>query len=165
MLTLASCLAKNHQVTLFWDPKEKESIVKKADNRFGISLSSFEFSDKLFVKKISPLTRLRNSKAYDLVIVLSDGSIPTLLCPLILHFQSPIEWVNGKSVKNRIKMSRVKSVICNSEFTKSYIDRTFGIESDVLYPPVALPKKRKHEEREHYFTCRTFWDTAGRVKL
>lgn len=139
MLTLARCLAKNHSVTLFWDPQQKEDIIKKATERFGFNLRGLHFSDDLFVKHTSLQDRYIKSRKYDRLIVLSDGSIPTVFSPLILHFQTPVEWVQGKSLKNRVKMSRVKRVICNSKFTKSFIDATFGISSDLLYPPVSLP--------------------------
>src|SRR5436190_2116531 len=68
MLSIASCLSKNNNVSIFWDPEKEESIIT--------------------------------------------------------------QW----------KISRIKKIICNSAFTKSYIDKKFRVNSLVLYPPVEIPK-------------------------
>jgi len=39
---------------------------------------------------------------------------------------------------NKMKLFRIKKVVCNSNFTKKIIDDEFGIESVVLYPPVDI---------------------------
>lgn len=57
-----------------------------------------------------------------------------------------MEWVNGRSLKNRIKMSRVTQVFCNSKFTKNYIDNNFGIISELLYPPIENKVKNLPKE-------------------
>ncbi|MGE5042380.1 MAG: glycosyltransferase, partial [Candidatus Levyibacteriota bacterium] len=58
-----------------------------------------------------------------------------------VHFQRPLEHVKP-SVFTRLKIKRVSSFFCNSAFTKHFIDKTFGIYSQILYPPVELfPKK------------------------
>jgi glycosyltransferase involved in cell wall biosynthesis len=47
---------------------------------------------------------------------------------------------------DRIKISRVSRFFCNSEFTKSFIDKKFHLRSTILYPPVTLnPKDIKKE--------------------
>lgn len=75
--------------------------------------------------------------AYDLIFFLSDGSIPTLLSKKnILHFQVPFNYTNQKTLLNKLKFMRINKVVCNSEFTKRFVDETYGINSLVLYPPV-----------------------------
>lgn len=139
MLSLALCLSTKHSVTLFWN--KEDEILAKAKERFAFDLSPLTFAPSIFGSSTSFFQRYRESKRYDLIIVLSDGSIPLIGCPLILHFQSPMLWVNGRTLKNRYKLSRVKDVIVNSQFTKEYTDKSLGRQSIVLYPPVTIQRE------------------------
>ncbi len=48
---------------------------------------------------------------------------------------------------NKFKLMRINKVICNSNFTKKVIDKEFGVDSVVLYPPVSVEKfKAKKKE-------------------
>lgn len=133
MLTAAACLAKEHEVTVFWDNPE---IAKAAKQRFGIDLSHISFTKNIFNPQVPLWERIFQSMQYDRIFYLSDGSIPVVFPKkLFLHFQFPLEWVKGKSLGNSLKMQHVAGVICNSQFTKKFIDKTFTIDSTVLYPP------------------------------
>jgi len=133
IFTIASCLSRNHSVDLFWDDN---NIIEKASKKFNLPLDKVKARPNIFNKKTSTLKRLKGTISYDRIIYLSDGSIPLVASrELILHFQFPVEWVNASSPLLRLKMKRVSKVICNSYFTKKYIDRKFNIESFVLYPP------------------------------
>lgn len=149
MLTAALCLSKSHEVTLFWDVDQRSVIVNKAKHRFNLDLSSLRISPSVFRKEVNFFERLKTTKKYDALIYLSDGSIPLVACSLIIHFQSPMNWLNGKTLKNRLKLHLVKEIICNSSFTKSHIDTTLGVASKIVYPPVTIqgsfdPKKKKN---------------------
>lgn len=134
MLTAASCLSSANEVDIFWNTDE--GLIKKAQDRFGIDLSKVKLAKNIFSKDTSLLSRLLVSRKYDLVIFLSDGSIPLMLAKkLVLHFQFPVEWVDRNSFVTKIKIRRVDKIICNSKFTKIFIDRTFRVGSTVLYPP------------------------------
>lgn len=145
MLTIAECLKKNNDVVIFWDEKD---ILTRAEKKLNLDLTDIQVVPNIFTPGVSTLSRLKKTRDYDLLIILSDGSIPSVLSKkLILHFQNPVEWVR-KSVQNRLKMMRVSEIICNSEFTKKYIDKKFRIKSRVLYPPIdvnSLPKNGKKE--------------------
>lgn len=149
MLTLALCLSKEHEVSIMWDKTPSDEIVKKAYDRFGFDLSTLTFTPSIFFQPTGLLERYNASRMYDAVVYLSDGSVPLVGCPLILHFQTPMNWVQGKSFKNKLKLTRVKKIICNSQFTKSYIDKTFGIQSDVLYPPVTVQTSYDQHVKEN----------------
>ena len=138
MLSIALCLQDDHEVVIFWDKAKEQEIRSKAKERFGFDLEKIAFAPSLFSKSVSFLTRYNKSKDYDLLFYLSDGSLPVVACDLIVHFQSPMLWLKGRSLKNRLKMRRIKTVICNSNFTKSYVDKIFGIESKIVYPPVSI---------------------------
>lgn len=133
MLTAAACLSKYHEVDIFWDDS---SIIEKAEVKFGIILKNVKTAPNLFDPKIRLTDRLKKTAKYDRVFILSDGSIPlTLAKKTYLHLQFPVEAVNGRNLQTKLKLKKIKSIVCNSEFTKSFIDKTFGVKSLVLYPP------------------------------
>jgi len=133
MLSAASCLSSEHDVSIFWDDK---TIGEKAKIRFGIDLTKVHFAKNIFSSSFPLWERVFQSMQFDRIFYLSDGSIPVIFPKkLFIHFQYPVEWVNGKSIPNALKMQHVAGVICNSLFTKNHIDKTFGIKSQVLYPP------------------------------
>ena len=47
-----------------------------------------------------------------------------------------------------MKFFRISKIICNSHFTKRFVDGEYGVESIVLYPPVDLnafkPKRKEN---------------------
>lgn len=139
MLTLALCLSQHHEVFLFWNPSNKAQMIREVKKKFNFDISRINFVSNIFDKEMGTVSRLKKSLAYDRIIFLSDGSFP--LMPkknLIIHFQFPVEWVNADIFKTRIKFLNVRNVICNSHFTKSYIDKKFNINSTILYPPVDM---------------------------
>ncbi len=147
MLTIAKYLSKTHDVSLFWDT-DIEKIKDLAFDRFGLDLSSIRFVKNIFSPRVSVLERVQITMRHDRIIYLSDGSLPIVgKKNLIIHFQFPVEWVHT-SLLTRLKFLQVKSIICNSKFTKSFIDKKFNVKSNVLYPPVDLPKE-KVEKKEN----------------
>lgn len=144
MMVLAECLAKNHAVTVFWDQQED---VRELQKRFLLDLSSISLSKNIFSPKVSVIERLLETRKFDALFVLSDGSIPLVLSKkLFIHFQQPMQHISSLSLLTKLKLSRVTSTFCNSKFTKSYIDKTFKVNSKILYPPVdSYPKKVKKE--------------------
>jgi len=125
-LTFADCLSRNgYQVDVFWDDKADK---KRLEERLGIKLERVNFIPETF-----------NSNGYDLIFFLSDGSIPFLTANQnILHFQVPFHGVGGRKWLNRIKLRRINYVVCNSFFTKKFIDQEYGVDAKVIYPPVAV---------------------------
>lgn len=131
ILTAASCLSKNHEVFLFWDGE----IIKSVSEKFNIDLSKLKQTENIFSKDVNLAKRLIKSSKYDAILYLSDGSLPIVACRLYIHFQFPVEWVNANNLITKQKLKRVKKIICNSEFTKSFIEKKFNKKSIVLYPP------------------------------
>ena len=133
MLSLASCLSERSDVDFFWDDKE---IFEKAKKRFAIPLDKITIVPNIFSPTTSTLTRIQETKKYDVIVHLSDGSIPLSFAKrTYLHIQHPINWINKLSVANRIKLSFVHSIICNSEYTKQSVEKVFYKPCVVLYPP------------------------------
>lgn len=129
--TLADYLLKNGwKVIIFNGNKE---AVAKLKQRFGLDLSKAQ----LIPMPSSVLDRRKITKDADLFFWVSDGSVPLMFSKNnILHFQVPFHGVNGQSFLNKIKFSRINHIVCNSEFTKIFIDKEFGVDSKVIYPPI-----------------------------
>ncbi|QQG41087.1 MAG: glycosyltransferase family 4 protein [Candidatus Levyibacteriota bacterium] len=146
MLVLAQVLSEKHDVCIFWDKKKEDEIKAGAMQRFGLNLNTINFLDNIFSIKTPFLKRLWELQKYDVIVYLSDGSIPfSLKKNLIIHFQFPVERVKP-SLLGRVKFLSVKQVICNSKFTKSYIDKKFYIDSKILYPPVDIMKNTTYKK-------------------
>ena len=144
MMIIAQCLAKKHNVSVFWDNKED---IKVLQERFLLDLSAIVRRKNIFSSKVSVWERLLATRQYDVIIILSDGSIPSVLSKkLFLHFQQPMEHVSSLSWKTRIKLKKVNGIFCNSEFTKKYIEKTFDIQARVIYPPVEFHPKKVDKE-------------------
>lgn len=128
VLTIAQALIENGwTVDIQWSG---QNILKQNEQRLGLDLS-----------KINVVENVNRGKGYDLIFWLSDGSIPWLFAKQnLIHFQTPFQNVNGKSLLNRLKLLKIDKVICNSNFTKKFIDSEFGVKSYVLLPPVSVDK-------------------------
>lgn len=133
MLTAAACLAEKNDVTIFWDDPQ---ILDKAYNKLRIDLSKTTVKPNIFSPKVPFSSRLFETGNYDCLFILSDGSLPiTLSKKTIIHFQFPVEWVKGDGLITKIKLLKLNTIICNSRFTKKFIDKKFHTNSKILYPP------------------------------
>ncbi len=120
-------VARDFRVDVEW----KDALIKeKLEKRFDIDLSNVNF-----------IKNINRGDGYDVCFWVSDGSIPILRARKnFLHFQVPFRDVNGKTLLNRMKFFRINKIICNSYFTKKFIDKEYGVESIVIYPPVDVEK-------------------------
>lgn len=132
MMTIAQTLSKVHEVEVFWDNNEDFQNIKE---RFSLDLSDVKLSENIF--KFPFIKKQKASKAYDVIIFLSDGSIPVLSSKkLYLHMQQPM--FTKLSLKEKLKLKRVESIFCNSRFTKEFIEKNYKVKCDLLYPPVSV---------------------------
>lgn len=135
MAVATTLFEAGYEVDVQWKtPKIKE----KLENRFGIVLDGVSF-----------VPDVRRGDGYDVCFWVSDGSIPTLKARKnLLHFQVPFHDVKGGTLLNRMKLYRINKVICNSNFTKKFIDAEYRVKSVVIYPPVDVekikPKRKKN---------------------
>ena len=134
-MAFANVLVKNgYEVNVEW---KDVKIKGKLEKRFGIDLGKVNF-----------IREINRGDGYDICFWVSDGSIPLLRARRnFLHFQVPFTNVNGRSLLNRMKFFRIDKVICNSLFTKNIIDKEYGINSAVIYPPVDT-KNIKPQKKE-----------------
>lgn len=128
-LTLAAHWSSRYDVVLFWDDPK---IISQSEKRFGLDLRRVRVAPNIF-KNANIFEKLWESRKYDLIFFLSDGSIPaTMAKHNILHFQVPFASVLADPWKRR----RYDAVVCNSEFTKNELDPQLGVGAVVIYPPV-----------------------------
>jgi glycosyltransferase involved in cell wall biosynthesis len=144
MMTIAQCLSENHSVDLFWDNEKDLNALTK---RFPLDLSKVKLVQNIFNSQTSTFRRLIQTRKYDAIIFLSDGSIPLVLSKkLFVHIQQPLKIMQTNSFLDKLKIARVSRFFCNSEYTKSFIDKKFHLKSVILYPPVPVyPKDVKKE--------------------
>jgi len=145
MMTIAQCLSENHIVDVFWDNRED---LKVLNQRFPLDLGKVRIVRNIFSSQVSTGKRLIETKKYDAIIFLSDGSLPLVLSKkLFVHIQQPLKIMQTNSLLDKLKIARVSRFFCNSEFTKTFINKKFHLKSVVLYPPVGLhPRDVKKED-------------------
>ncbi|EKD80162.1 MAG: glycosyl transferase family 2 [uncultured bacterium] len=137
MLSLASVLESlGYDIHFAWDNLEE---ITHLASMLGIELKDPKLN--LAVKKLyishRPLAMFAATRPYDVVVYLSDGSLPLLGGKKnLVHMQVPFHGVRGRSWQNQLKKHFIHTVIVNSHFTKQVIDLEFGLDSIVLYPPV-----------------------------
>lgn len=137
MMTIAEYLSKKgYQADVLWNDK---NLKKKIETRLNLKLSGVRFCS--YEKNL--LKKFKIGRNYDVFVYLSNGSIPFLFAKKnIIHFQVPFHDVGGKSLRNRIKLRLIDKIICNSHFTKKFIDQEYGVNSIVVYPPVDVENFR-----------------------
>lgn len=144
-LTVAeSLLVAGWRVDIFWSNQE---VKKDLQRKLGLKTKKARFIP--YEPRGNLYRRWLVESKYDLLFYLSDGSIPTMFGKTnILHFQVPLKSLPKVSIKGLIKLRKIKTVVCNSIFTKNIIDSALGIKSKVLYPPVDIeafkPQKKEN---------------------
>lgn len=142
---IALCLKKEHKVSIFWD---NEAILEKAKTRFRYDLSKLHLVENIFSSRYSTLQRILETRKYDVIVFLSDGSIPFLFARKnFLLFHHPVNWVNGKNLMARIKLRNISGILCYSAYVKKYLDKTFSLSSYVLPPAVTIQNKLKRSKK------------------
>ena len=145
IMTIAEYLSKNNSVDIFWNNEED---LKNLIKRFPLNLTKVNLVHNIFNSQTPTFKRLIETKKYDVIIFLSDGSLPLVLAKkLFVHIQQPLESMQAMgSILDMIKISRVNKFFCNSEYTKTFIDKKFHLKTSILYPPVALFSKDLQKE-------------------
>lgn len=152
-LTVAESLSAESDVDLFLDKHlislNPEKLVEELEKRFNLDLSKVKLVPAPVGIGSDFVSRLFFLKKYDLLFYLTDGSIffSTARRNLI-HFQVPFKNTVANLLGNW-KLSSWDLAVCNSEFTKRYIEKEWPIKCTVLYPPVSVeeikPLKKKKQ--------------------
>lgn len=123
--------SRMYDIEIWSDTDYREQI----RDRFAIDLERSKFIPSP-IANVSFVSRLMTLSKYDLIFWVSDGSLPLSFAKkTIVHFQIPFHGPESGSLANKIK-SKLYISVSNSKFTKKVIDVTYGISSQVIYPPV-----------------------------
>lgn len=146
--SVIECLSNNNfAVDIFW---YSEKVKSQIQIFHGININKSQIHEEgynLFSKKSNWLKKKRLTQDYDLFFFLSDGSIPWIFSKNnILHFQVPFQNTNGKSLTNTVKLNNIHKIVCNSQFTKQFIDKEYNVNSKVVYPPINIDVKKRRKE-------------------
>lgn len=156
-LTAAEHLLENDwQVDLPWpDSKIKHKLIKRFSLNIGnINIIDFDILSKNLLSKISFFKR------YDLVFWVSDGSVPFLFGKKnLVLIQAPFIGVNKKRFLNNFKFNFINQVVCYSKFAKKFIDKEFGVNSMVLYPPVDVARFKPEKKENLILAVSRFEET------
>lgn len=154
MLTLASYLSRDHIVDIFTD----DAGLKAPLSRFlKIDLVKTRFVPNIF--KYGFLKKAFLTLGYNLIFILSDGSVPTTFAAKnILHFQVPFNFPKA-TFATRLKLKKYNHIVCNSFFTKLFIDKSFDISSEVIYPPVDVKSIKPGAKVDLILSVGRFSDT------
>lgn len=152
ILTIAEYLQTQGQVDILWD---KDNVLPMYEKRFHLDLSKSRIVPNFFT--LSMINRISDMRQYDTLVYLSDGSFPYALAKNnVLHLQIPFQLAHARTIKNKIKLSSWQHIVCNSQFTKKYVDQTYGINSDVLYPPVDIDEFSSKQKENLIITVGRF---------
>ncbi|MDP2585869.1 MAG: glycosyltransferase [Candidatus Levybacteria bacterium] len=162
ILDIASYFASDNDVFIFWNDT---SIKKRWEERFNIKSDNINITENIFLSKSNLLKRFFQTRCYDVIIYMSDGSIPFLFSKKnILIFQFPVHGINGKSLINDFKLKRINAVICYSTYVKSIIDKQYGFRSRVLPPYVDLQIAKNTEKENIILNVGRFTDGINAKK-
>lgn len=138
---IAKCLS-SHDASLFWDDT---GILSKIEERFGFSLSNVTVVNNIFSANVSLRSRLLESKKYDVIFFISDGSFPFLLTKKIYPIlQFPIT-IKESKFKNAFKFRNISRIICYSEFVKESLAKNTSVPIVVINPAVEMIGEGKKE--------------------
>lgn len=144
MTVAETLLGKGWQVDIFWPDR---NIEEKLKQKFGLKIERVNYVN-YSPKQNNLLKRCKFERKYDILFYFSDGSIPFMFGKNnMLHFQVPFKNVLKKSFNNWVKLETIRTIVCNSFFTKKIIDQSLGVKSLVIYPPIDIKpiKKLKKE--------------------
>lgn len=130
VFSIARSLASDNEVDFFWN----EDLTKEAEKKFGFSFGKINFKKNIFSRNTSLLKRLLETRRYDVIFFVSDGSIPFLFSKknfLIIQYPLP---VFNKHFINRLKFVKINGILCYSDFVKKYLDKKLPKKSTVLNP-------------------------------
>ena len=65
---------------------------------------------------------------------------------LLVHIQQPLDKMQSNTLIEKLKIKRVNVFFCNSNYTKSFIDKKFHLKTKILFPPVKIKSTDSKKE-------------------
>lgn len=141
MMTIAECLSDKNKIDVLLDNHlfEIENLKINLSKRLNLNLNNINFIKAPVGRGSSFFQRIKFLRNYDFLFYLTDGSIfYSTAKNSILHFQVPFENTVAKNIWGRKKLKSWKLAIYNSKFTKDIVEKTWNLQGEVIYPPVAV---------------------------
>ncbi len=128
ILTIAENNSYTNNVTVFAHDLE---ILNKGSTKFNLNLK------RVKVEKFpANLTLYLLKSRYDVIIYVTDGSLPFLPPGKnLLIIQSPLH-IPDSSLITKLKLTTINSALCYSQFIKNIINNRLEIKTHVIPPPV-----------------------------
>lgn len=115
---------------------ELGKIKKKYAQFFNFDLSNLAFVNTPLGSKGNLLKKTLWTKKYDLGFYLTDGSLfYSMAKKNILHIQVPLK-LDKSGYFNKLKLKSWHKITTNSEFTKSIVEPSWGIQVDEAHQPL-----------------------------
>lgn len=142
---ILALLEAGYATEIFW---HNQKLLKDISLRYNFDLSQAKVNQAGFkmLQSGSLIDRYKTTSKYDLIFYVSDGSIPFLFSrQSIIHFQVPFNNYPHNPLISTLKKSFINTIVCNSKFTRRVIDKSYGVNSKVLYPPASKITPRKKQ--------------------
>lgn len=141
MLKIAEVLSKSGHVDVLLDchlsSMDVNQLIRRNEDRHGLDLSRVKFIKSPIDGNL--LSKLIFLRSYDWLFYNTDGSIFFSSAKNnILHIQMPLDNLGVKGWWGKLKLGTWKKAVYNSQFTRSYIEKKWNIDGEVLYPPVEV---------------------------
>ena len=107
---------------------------------------------KISLKINRLINKIKANRQYDLIFYISDGSFPLLFGKKnYLHVQVPFVSQNNfaTQINHQLKSNLITKVICNSQFTARFQEKSLQNKVLVVYPPVDVDKFRSDPNKEN----------------
>lgn len=186
MMTIAKVLSQKSEVIVLLDQHlaslDIDQIVKRIEDQHGIDLSKVQFTKAPIGKEASLIKKTQFLKNFDWLFYNTDGSLfLSTAKKSILHFQMPLENSGARGIRGTLKLRSWKGAIYNSKFTQEFIEKSWPIRGQVVYPPVSVNlftslKKKKQivsvgrfveftKVKKHEVMIRAFQEMIDQKKL
>ena len=151
-------LAKYFKADVYTSDYKPSTTFKEFSSLNIYSSPLIKRSDIFLLLKFLKFPFIKRLREYDLIIT-SSGFYPKLIAihhdlPPIIHYeQSPTNFTGFARFLiplDKYVTKRIKKLIANSRFRKKMLDKRYGINCEVIYPPVDVAKF-KHKQSEDYF--------------
>ncbi|MCL5783735.1 MAG: glycosyltransferase [Patescibacteria group bacterium] len=160
ILTVAEIFSSQNSVDLLLDnhlnslnPKQ---LVEDLAGRFKLDLSRVNLVPAPIGKGSKFLERLFFLRKYDLIFYLTDGSIfYSTAKKNIIHFQVPFK-NSSHGFLGKLKLSTWNLAVCNSQFTREYIQQQWPIKNIVIYPPVDIENMKPLKKEKYILSVGRF---------
>lgn len=143
-LSLAKAIAKNKDTVCIRFPSSMNFAELKSNLPSSLNFGSWQHhSTSRNIPIWSELIAALKEKKFD-VLVMQTNHAPSYTFNKCAYVQVDFPQVKSLRSMDKIRMNSYQGIICNSEFTASWIKRYWKMDALVLYPPVVqIPKAKK----------------------